>query len=52
MKYMCQLCGWIYDENEGYPEGGVAPGTSFENLPDDFECMLCFVSKDQFAEKE
>ena len=49
MKYVCDVCGWEYDEELGYPEGGIAPGTKFEDLPEDFECPLCFVGKDQFS---
>lgn len=52
MKYVCDLCGWEYDEEAGYPEGGIAPGTKWEDLPEDFECPLCFVGKDQFSVKE
>ena len=37
---------------EGYPEGGIAPGTKFEDLPDDFECPLCGVGKDEFSEEK
>ena len=50
MKFFCDLCGWEYDEEEGYPEGGIAPGTSWEDVPEDFECPLCSVGKDQFSE--
>ena len=46
MKYVCDVCGWEYDEEKGYPEGGIAPGTKWE----DFECPLCSVGKDQFSE--
>ncbi|MBQ2952412.1 MAG: rubredoxin [Clostridia bacterium] len=49
MKHVCEVCGWVYDENEGCPEQGIAPGTKFEDLPEDFECPLCGVGKDQFA---
>ncbi len=49
-KYVCEVCGWEYDEALGYPEAGIAPGTKFEYLPEDFECPLCGVGKDQFAE--
>lgn len=49
MKYVCDVCGWVYDEEEGYPEGGIAPGTKWEDLPEDFVCPLCFVGKDQFS---
>ena len=46
----CDVCGWEYDEEEGYPEGGIAPGTKWEDVPEDFECPLCLVGKDQFVE--
>ena len=52
MKYICDVCGWEYGEDEGYPEGGIAPGTPWENVPEDFECPLCFVGKDQFSPVE
>lgn len=52
MKYVCDVCGWEYDEEEGYPEGGIAPGTKWEDVPEDFECPLCFVGKDQFSKVE
>ena len=35
-KYVCEVCGWVYDEAEGAPEMGIEPGTEFEDLPDDF----------------
>ena len=50
MKYVCDVCGWEYDEALGYPEGGIAPGTKFEDLPEDFACPLCSVGKDMFSE--
>jgi rubredoxin len=50
-KYVCQICGWIYDEAEGLPEQGIPAGTKFEDLPDDFSCELCGVGKDNFAEE-
>ena len=40
-KYVCDVCGWIYDPAEGLPDEGIAPGTSFEDLPDDFICPEC-----------
>ena len=52
MKYVCDVCGWEYDEEKGYPEGGIAPGTKWEDIPDDFECPLCSVGKDQFSAAE
>ena len=49
-KYVCEVCGWGYDEEEGAPDMGIEPGTAFEDLPDDFECPLCSVGKDEFSE--
>lgn len=49
-KYVCDVCGWEYDPEVGVPEAGIEPGTPFEELPDDFECPLCSVGKDQFSE--
>ena len=49
-KYVCEICGWEYDEAEGCPEMNIAPGTKFEDLPEDFECLLCGVDKSNFAE--
>ena len=48
MKYVCVACGWVYDEELGDPENGIAPGTKFEDLPEDFECPLCGASKVDF----
>ena len=47
-KYVCSVCGFIYDEEEGIPEKGIKPGTKFEDLPEDFECLWCGASKDAF----
>ena len=49
MKYVCDVCGYIYDEAEGDPDNGIAPGTKFEALPESFACPVCCVGKDQFA---
>ena len=49
MKYVCDVCGWVYDEEVGAPEIGVAAGTKFEDLPEDFECALCGVTKENFS---
>ena len=46
--YVCGICGFVYDEAAGYPEGGIAPGTRWEDLPDDWVCPLCGASKDVF----
>jgi rubredoxin len=47
-KYVCSVCGYIYDEAAGDPDNGIAAGTKWEALPDDFVCPLCGVGKDQF----
>ena len=52
MKYVCDACGWIYDEELGAPDLGIAPGTKFSDLPEDFECPLCGVGKDMFSVEE
>lgn len=49
-KYVCTLCGWEYDEAAGDPDNGIAPGTKFEDLPENFECPLCGASKSEFEE--
>ena len=49
MKYVCNLCGWEYDEATGDPDNGLAPGTKFEDLPEDFACPLCGAGKDEFT---
>ena len=50
-KYVCDVCGWVYDEAAGDPDNGIAPGTKFEDLPNDFKCALCGVGKDNFSEE-
>lgn len=47
-KYVCKVCGYIYAPAEGDPDNGVAPGTAFENLPEDWVCPLCAVGKEEF----
>ncbi len=47
-KYMCQTCCWVYNEEKGMPARGIAPGTKFADLPDDFTCPLCKMGKDHF----
>lgn len=49
-KYICTVCGYIYDEAVGDSEHGIAPGTRFEDLPEDYECPLCGVGTDLFKE--
>lgn len=48
-KYVCDVCGYVYDEAQGDPDVGVAAGTKWEDLPEDFECPLCGAGKDQFS---
>ena len=52
MKYSCDVCGYIYDEELGDADAGIAAGTKGEDLPDDFECPLCGVGQDLFSELE
>ena len=51
-KYVCEVCGWTYDEALGMPEKGIPAGTKFEDLPEDFVCELCSVGKDNFTEEK
>ena len=48
-KYICELCGYVYDPAVGDPDGGIAPGTAFEAIPDDWVCPVCGASKDSFT---
>lgn len=51
-RYQCLECTYIYDPANGDPDEGVSPGTSFENLPDDWLCPKCAVGKDYFEKIE
>ena len=51
-KYVCTVCGYIYDPEQGDPGNGVSPGTSFEELPDDWECPTCGAPKSDFERSE
>lgn len=48
-KYICPVCSYVYDEAEGIPSAGIAPGTRFEDLPDDWACPICGAAKDEFV---
>lgn len=48
-KYECDVCGYVYDPAVGDEEGGIKPGTAFEDIPEDWICPLCGVGKDQFT---
>lgn len=47
-KWECVVCGFIYDETQGLPEEGIAPGTRWEEIPEDWVCPDCGVSKSDF----
>lgn len=49
MKYVCDVCGYIYDPEVGDPDNGIEAGTAFEALPEDWVCPLCGVGKDDFS---
>lgn len=51
-KYVCIVCGYVYDPEAGDPDNGVKPGTAFEDIPDTWVCPLCGVAKDQFKVEE
>ena len=42
-RYVCSICGYVYDEKRGEPHRGIRPGTKFEDLPDDYRCPVCFL---------
>ncbi len=48
-KYVCNICGYVYDPEKGDPDGGIEPGTAFEDIPEDWVCPVCGVGKDQFS---
>ena len=48
-KYVCDVCGYIYDPATGDPDNGVAPGTAWADVPEDWVCPECGVEKDQFS---
>ena len=48
-KYVCDVCGWVYDPEIGDLDSGIAPGTPFEDIPDDWECPDCGVTKEDFS---
>ena len=51
-KYVCTVCGWVYDPEVGDPDGGIAPGTPFEEIPYDWVCPICGLGKDEFEVQE
>ena len=51
-RYVCTVCGYIYDPAEGDPDGGIKPGTAFESLPDDWVCPVCDAEKEEFSPED
>ncbi len=51
-KYLCTICSYEYDPARGDPDNDIAPGTAFEDLPDDWTCPECGADKDMFEEVE
>ena len=51
-KYVCSICSYVYDPEQGDPDAGIEPGTKFEDLPDDWVCPECGAIKDQFEKME
>ena len=47
-QYKCTVCGYIYDEAEGDPDGGLPPGTLYDDIPDSWMCPVCGVTKERF----
>ncbi|HZW49088.1 MAG TPA: rubredoxin [Bacillota bacterium] len=47
-KYTCTVCGYVYDEAAGDPDSGIAPGTKWEDLPNDWVCPVCGAAKEMF----
>ncbi len=51
-RYVCMPCGYVYDPAEGDPDNGIAPGTPFTEIPDDWVCPVCGAEKDMFEKEE
>lgn len=51
-KYICEVCGYVYDPEIGDPDRDIGPGTAFEDIPDDWVCPECGVSKDDFVPED
>ncbi|MGC9367557.1 MAG: rubredoxin [bacterium] len=50
-KYVCKLCGYVYDPEKGDPDNGVNPGTPFSEVPDSWVCPICGAAKDLFKKQ-
>ena len=51
-RYVCLICGYVYDPEQGDPDGGVDPGTKWDDVPDDWVCPVCGAGKDDFEKEE
>ncbi len=51
-KYVCEVCGYVYDPAEGDPDNGIAAGTAFSDIPEDWACPLCGAGKEDFTKEE
>jgi rubredoxin len=51
-KYVCNVCGYVYDPAQGDSEGNISAGTAFEDIPDDWCCPICGASKDNFSPED
>ena len=51
-KYVCTVCGYVYDPEQGDPDSDIAPGTSFDDLPEDWVCPICGAEKSDFEKEE
>ena len=51
-KFVCDACGWVYDPAVGDPDSDIAPGTAFEDLPDDWICPECGAGKSEFSPED
>ena len=47
-RYICLICGFIYDEEQGWPDDGIEPGTRWADVPDDWMCPDCMATKEDF----
>jgi rubredoxin len=51
-KYVCTVCGYVYDPEQGDPDSGVAPGTKWDDVPDDWVCPVCGAAKEDFEKED
>ncbi|MBF0101104.1 MAG: rubredoxin [Desulfobacterales bacterium] len=51
-KYVCSICGYVYDPKQGDPDNDIQPGTAFKDIPDGWNCPVCGASKDEFVKEE